>query len=55
MSILYIKTFRGRIERGGGESKTVRVYIYAEYGGRELSNFIGHEVEGIIIVLNKKT
>lgn len=43
-------TIKGKIERAGSETRTVRIYIYSEYGGRELSKYIGHEVEGIIIV-----
>jgi len=41
---------RGRIERVDERTKAVRIYVYADEGGRELSNYIGCEVEGIVIV-----
>jgi hypothetical protein len=51
-----VLTFRGRIQAERRKGKTyVRIYIYMAYGGDKLVNYIGKEVEGMLVVRNESS
>ena len=51
-----VLTFRGRIQAERRKGKTyVRIYIYMAYGGDKLVNYIGKEVEGMLVVKNESS
>jgi hypothetical protein len=55
-SSMEVLTFKGRIQAERRQSKTyVRIYVYMAYGGDKLVNYIGKEVEGMLVVRNESS
>jgi len=49
--LMEVLTFKGRIQAERRHGKTyVRIYVYMAYGGDKLVNYIGKEVEGMLVV-----
>jgi len=52
--LMEVLTFRGRVQAERRRGKTyVRIYVYMAYGGDKLVNYIGKEVEGMLVVKNE--
>ena len=44
--------FKGKVKPIGRKSKYVAIYVYVEYGGKELQKYVGKEVEGYLVILD---
>jgi len=45
--IIFIK---GKVSTTGRGGKYVQIYVHKEYGGKDLKQFIGKEVEGFVVI-----
>jgi len=45
-----IIVFRGRITSTGREGRYPHIYVYMDFGGKELKSYIGKEVQGLLVI-----